>query len=93
MLLRKHPEMAPWIPQSKISVAPSSSSRPKQVAQLVVNNILYKSPSTIQFVLKGTGAGDLKIEFEDDMFALAVYHSRDRCIGLSLKEAGDVNIE
>jgi hypothetical protein len=92
MLLRRHPEMAPWIPQHKISLSPSSP-RPKNLSQLVVENVLYKSSSTIEFILNGTDTGDLTIEFEDDMFALAVYHSRKRCIGLSLKEAGDVNIE
>lgn len=94
MLLRDHPELTPWLPDpTAVSCPGPSTPTAKEVPNLIIVNILYKSPSTINFVLSyGTGTCHLSIKFEDTAFTLALYSARDRCIGLSLQEVGEVDI-
>ena len=92
MLLRNHPELSPWPDLNGISAVPPLPTAREAVA-LRIQNIRIATPARIHIVLNyGAGTCLWTKDFNDGVFATAVYDNRNKLIGKTLQQAGDVDI-
>jgi len=93
MLIRNHPELKSWCPQSGVACPPPFPTV-EVLAHLVVKDIVYKGPAKLEFVLAyGAGRCAFVKEFKDQAFAAALHESRQKCIGKPLGAMGEINIK
>ena len=90
MLLREHPDLKAWLGESP---PPSATPLDGEPPNLIVKSILYTPPQTIEFSL-GSKAGTryITVEFQDPLFAKALYDAREQCVGKTIQELGYVNV-
>jgi hypothetical protein len=93
MLIRNHPELIQWNPDNGVAYPPPFPTV-KVISHLIVQAIIYKKPSRIEFILAYWPGKCVVIkDFKDKAFAAALYQSRHKCIGLPLAIIGGINIE
>lgn len=90
MLLRDHADLKAWLTESP---PPSATPLDGEPPNLIVRSILYSFPQTIEFTL-GSEAGTryISVEFQDPLFAKALYDAREQCVGKTIQEFGYVDI-
>ena len=93
MLLCDHPELKPWPPWATAFATVGPPPTDKDIPSLRIRNIRYSVPARIQFVLIFRGGDCLFVkDFEHGKFAVAINDSRNKLIGKTLQEAGNVDI-
>jgi hypothetical protein len=82
VLIRNHPELRDWSPDHGLAFPPP------------VVKVVYKPPSKIKFFLAYiSGTCVIVKEFKDTAFALGLYRSRERLIGMPLALIGEINVK
>lgn len=93
MLLRDHPKIAPW-PLTSGWACVGATPTGREVGALILRNVLIKTPARLELVVDYKGGDCIFIkDCDDGDFAVSLYEKMKGCLGCSLREIGDLEID
>ncbi len=92
MLIKEHPDLQPWPPTSGLAcVGPPPSAA--EVGALVLRDSHIRTPARLVLAFDYNGGDCIYIKnFRDASSLSSIHITLQRCVGMTLRQIGDVEI-